>query len=269
MDSLHFLYKTIPGRVLLKLLASRPLSKICGAYLDSRLSASLIKGFAEKNKINLADYVMDGVDTFNKFFCRHIKEGKRPFDMEPSHMPSPCDGLLSVWPISDDTVLPVKQSHYTLISLLRNQELAAEYKDGICLVFRLCVDNYHRYNYPVSGKKSSNVFIKGILHTVRPIALETFPVFTENCREYTVIDSPEFGKIVQMEVGAMLVGKIVNHDGEAEVRRGNEKGYFVYGGSTIIMLIKKDRLKVRGDLLHNAQAGIESPVKMGEKIGEI
>ena len=184
-------------------------------------------------------------------------------------MPSPCDGLLSVWPISDDTVLPVKQSHYTLISLLRNQELAAEYKDGICLVFRLCVDNYHRYNYPVSGKKSSNVFIKGILHTVRPIALETFPVFTENCREYTVIDSPEFGKIVQMEVGAMLVGKIVNHDGEAEVRRGNEKGYFVYGGSTIIMLIKKDRLTVRGDLLQNSQAGIESPVKMGEKIGEI
>lgn len=267
MDSLNFLYKTIPGRFFLKPLASRPLSKLAGAYLDSQLSACLIKNFAKNNNINLDDYETDGIKTFNQFFRRKIKEGKRPFDMEPSHLCTPCDGLLSVWNISDDTVLPVKQSQYTISSLLRDKELASEYKDGLCLVFRLCVDNYHRYAYADSGKKGPNIFIPGVLHTVRPIALETRPVFVENCREYTTIESPEFGKLVQMEVGAMLVGRIVNLEGEGKAERGKEKGFFEYGGSTIILLVKKDMVKLRQDILDNSQAGIERPVKMGEMIG--
>ena len=125
--------------------------------------------------------------------------------------------------MNKDTVIPVKQSQYTLASLLQNDQLAAEYEDGLCLVFRLCVDNYHRYSYADSGKKSSNVFIKGVLHTVRPIALENRPVFVENCREYTQIESEAFGKIIQMEVGAMLVGRIVNLEGEGFAERGKEK----------------------------------------------
>ena len=267
MDSLNFLYKTIPGRFFLKPLASRPLSKLSGAFLDSPLSAFLIKSFAKNNNINLDDYEIDGIKTFNQFFRRKIKEGKRPFDMEPTHLCAPCDGLLSVWNITEDTVLPVKQSQYTVSSLLRDKELAAEYKDGLCLVFRLCVDNYHRYSYADSGKKGPNIFIPGVLHTVRPIALENRPVFVENCREYTTIESPVFGKLVQMEVGAMLVGRIVNLEGEGNAERGKEKGFFEYGGSTIILLVKKDMVKLNQDILDKSQAGIESPVKMGQTIG--
>ena len=267
MDSLNFLYKTIPGRFFLKPLASRPLSKLSGAFLDSPLSAFLIKSFAKNNNINLDDYETDKIKTFNQFFRRKIKEGKRPFDMEPTHLCAPCDGLLSVWNITEDTVLPVKQSQYTVSSLLRDKELAAEYKDGLCLVFRLCVDNYHRYSYADSGKKGPNIFIPGVLHTVRPIALESRPVFVENCREYTTIESPEFGKLVQMEVGAMLVGRIVNLEGEGNAERGKEKGFFEYGGSTIILLVKKDMVKLNQDILDKSQAGIESPVKMGQTIG--
>ena len=267
MDSLNFLYKTIPGRFFLKPLASRPLSKLSGAFLDSPLSAFLIKSFAKNNNINLDDYEIDGIKTFNQFFRRKIKEGKRPFDMKPTHLCAPCDGLLSVWNITEDTVLPVKQSQYTVSSLLRDKELAAEYKDGLCLVFRLCVDNYHRYSYADSGKKGPNIFIPGVLHTVRPIALESRPVFVENCREYTTIESPVFGKLVQMEVGAMLVGRIVNLEGEGNAERGKEKGFFEYGGSTIILLVKKDMVKLNQDILDKSQAGIESPVKMGQTIG--
>ena len=267
MDSLKFLYKTILGRQVLKLLACRGVSKIVGRYLDSKLSFNLVKNFAKKNNIDLDDYQMEGVDTFNKFFCRKIKEGKRPFDMDSSHLPSPSDGLLSVWQIKSDTVIPIKQSHYTVRSLLKDEKLASEYDDGLCLVFRLCVDNYHRYAYPLSGKKSRNFFIPGVLHTVRPIALEVLPVFTENCREFTVIESAEFGKVVQMEVGAMLVGKIVNNEQECFAERGKEKGYFVYGGSTIILLIKKDVVKIRPDILDNSANYIETQVKMGEMIG--
>lgn len=268
MDSLTFLYKTIPGRFFLKLLTTRSLSKLCGAFLDSRLSSFLIKGFVKKNEINLEDYQLEGIKSFNQFFRRKIKEGKRPFDMEASHLCAPCDGLLSVWKINKDTVLPVKQSQYTLKALLQNQELAEEFMDGLCLVFRLCVDNYHRYAYAESGKKGPNIFIPGILHTVRPIALEASPVFTENCREYTIIESPLFGKLIQMEVGAMLVGRIVNHEGEGRAVRGKEKGFFEYGGSTVILLIKKDMAKINEEIIQNSLEGIESPVKMGQMIGE-
>ena len=187
--------------------------------------------------------------------------------MEASNLCAPCDGLLSVWNISEDTVIPVKQSQYTVSSLLKDKELAAEYDGGLCLVFRLCVDNYHRYSYADSGKKGPNIFIPGVLHTVRPIALESRPVFVENCREYTVIESSTFGKLVQMEVGAMLVGRIVNLEGQGMAERGKEKGFFEYGGSTIILLVKKGLVKINQDILDNSQKGIESPVKMGQVIG--
>ena len=270
MDGLTFLYKTLLGRCLLKLLACRAVSKLCGAFLDSRASSCLIKGFVKKNNIDLTDFELEGIKTFNQFFRRRIKEGKRPFDMNPDHLCSPCDGLLSVHPVNDEgTVIPVKQSAYTIASLLNDKELAGRYSGGYCLVFRLCVDNYHRYAYAVSGTKGPNIFIPGILHTVRPIALETFPVFAQNCREYTAIESSEFGKVVQMEVGAMLVGRIVNLEQEGKAERGMEKGYFEYGGSTVILLIEKNKLKISPKILDNSQNSIETPVRMGECIGHI
>ena len=267
MDSLTFLYKTVCGRLFLKLLSTRAVSKLSGVFLDSRLSSFLINSFARKNNIVLDDYELEGIKSFNEFFRRKIKAGKRVFDTEPEHLCAPCDGLLSVWNIQKDTVIPVKQSAYTVERLLRDSQLASEYEDGLCLVFRLCVNHYHRYAYVDSGKKGANIFIPGVLHTVRPIALETLPVFTENCREYTVIENPVFGKLIQMEVGAMLVGRIVNLEGEGTAVRGKEKGFFEYGGSTIIVLLKKDSAKIKDEILSNSIAGIETPVKMGEQIG--
>lgn len=267
MDALNFLYHTIPGRVILKGLTRPGVSKLCGRFLDSDLSHFLIRPFAEKNEIRIADYEMDGVISFNDFFSRKIKAGFRPIDTDEKHLIAPCDGLLSVWKIRDDTIFPIKQSRYTVGSLLRNQKLAEHYRDGYCLVFRLCVNHYHRYCYVDSGKKSRNVFLPGILHTVRPVALAQYPVFTENSREYTLIRTPEFGLVVQMEVGAMLVGRIVNHEQEAYAVRGEEKGMFQYGGSTIIVLVGKDQVKMREDLLKKAQLGIETAVQMGETIG--
>lgn len=267
MDSLGFLYKTVCGRIVLKILASRAVSKACGAFLDSSLSHFLIKPFVKKNNINLDDYQTDGIKTFNQFFRRKIKPGRRAFDADPRNLCAPCDGLLSVWKIQDGAVIPVKQSSYTVASLLQDDALAAEFNGGLCLVFRLCVDNYHRYCYAESGTKSANIFIPGALHTVRPIALESRPVFAQNCREYTIIQSQVFGKLVQMEVGAMLVGRIVNHQGAGVAERGKEKGFFEYGGSTIILLLKKDAVQIKKEFLQNSLCGTESPVTMGSVIG--
>ncbi len=264
--TLNFLYRNAFGRFFLKALTARWISKLCGCFMDSRFSKPLISSFVKKNNIDLSEFESDNFTCFNDCFCRKIKEGKRPIDCDETSFISPCDGLLSAYRITDDTVIPVKQSKYTISSLLQNDELAEMFRDGTCLVFRLCVNHYHRYCYPANGIKGENVFLKGKLHTVRPIALETFSVFTENCREYTVIDSEHFGSFVQMEVGAMLVGKIKNHHGKGSVSRGDEKGMFLYGGSTIVLLFEKDKISIRDEFFTATEKGEETSVLMGEKL---
>ncbi len=265
--SLRFLYNTALGRLVLKLLTGRALSKLCGNFLDSSLSKPFIKSFVKKNNINLADYYSDNFSCFNDCFCRKIREELRPIDMAPNHFIAPCDGLLSAYNITDDTVLPIKQSEYTISSLLGENSAAEKFKDGICLVFRLCVDHYHRYCYLDSGSKGENRFISGRLHTVRPIALMRYGVFVENCREYTLLSTENFGTVAQIEVGAMLVGKIKNNHGAGNFTRGEEKGMFLYGGSTIVVLLEKDAVKIDEKYFAATQNNEETPVKMGECIG--
>ena len=265
--ALRFLYGTVMGRLVLKLLCMRWISRLCGRFLDSGLSRPLIRPFVRRHGIDLREYTDEEFQSFNGFFSRRIKEDRRPVATEPSALIAPCDGLLSVYRVSGDTVIPVKQSAYTVSSLLGGGSASERYQNGICLVFRLCVDHYHRYCYIDSGVKGQNVFLPGKLHTVRPIALEKLPVFTQNCREYTVIKTENFGDIVQMEVGAMLVGKIKNHHGPGSVRRGEEKGMFLYGGSTVIVLLEEGRAYLPEELYQATANRIETPVKMGQRIG--
>lgn len=264
---LNFLYHSTAGRFVLKILSSRTVSKVVGGFLDSPFSKGLIKPFIKHHGISLEDCESVSFRCFNDFFCRKLRRDRRPVDKTPGALIAPCDGLLSAYPIERDRVIPVKQSAYTLKSLLGGDELYKEFQGGVCLVFRLCVNHYHRYCYVDNGRKGENIFIPGRLHTVRPIALEALPVFAENCREYTVIDTENFGRIVQMEVGAMLVGKIRNYHEKQKVHRGQEKGRFLYGGSTIILLLKKGAVRLQDSLFQATAAGLEVPVKLGEKIG--
>ncbi len=265
---LRFLYHTFLGRIFLKLLCGRGFSKFCGWFLNRGASRIFVKRFIYKNEIDLALFEGAPYRNFNDCFSRKIKAECRPIDFAPDHLIAPCDGLLSVYPIKEDTVMPIKQSHYTVNSLLQNEELAKQYQDGICLVFRLCVNHYHRYAYLDDATKGENVFLKGKLHTVRPIALEKYPVFAQNCREYTVMQTENFGAVTQIEIGAMLVGKIKNLHGKAEVKRGQEKGMFLYGGSSIAVLLQKGVCEIDSQILENTQNGEETPVQMGQKIGQ-
>ena len=266
-SSLRFMYNTVPGRMILKLMACRGISKLAGRFMDSALSKCLIPAFIRKNGINMEDYEARDYSCFNEFFCRRIKNGKRPIASEAGELIAPCDGLLSAYRISEDAVLPIKQSTYTINELLGGDSVAEGFKDGICLVFRLCVDNYHRYCYLDDGTKEKNVFIPGELHTVRPIALAALPVFVRNCRVYTVMHTAHFGNVAQIEVGAMLVGKIVNNMEEGSFKRGEEKGRFEYGGSTVVVLLEKDRARIPERLFQNTEKGIETRVRMGQVIG--
>ncbi len=264
---LKFLYHNFFGRLILRVLISRPISILCGKFMDSSLSRFLIKSFVEKNNIDLRDFESDNFKCFNDCFVRKIKDGLRPITAPDTSLISPSDGLLSAYPITGDEIIPIKQSVYSVSEMLENKELAEKFIGGTCIVLRLCVNHYHRYSYPVTGSKGENIFIPGKLHTVRPIALASLPVFTRNCREYTVMESATLGKIVQMEVGAMLVGKIKNHRGVGKVVRGEEKGMFLYGGSTVVLLVEKN-IEVPQIFFENTRNGLETPIKMNEEIGK-
>ena len=265
---LKFLYHTAAGRSILKVLTNPGVSRICGRFLDSKLSCILIPYFIRKNKIDMSLYQEEVYYSFNDCFSRQICPQYRPVDMKEDDLIAPCDGLLSAYQIRRELVVPVKESRYSTFDLLRDRELAEEFEDGICLVFRLCVNHYHRYCYPDSGTKSDNVFLPGILHTVRPIALRCVPVFTENSREYTVLQTEHFGKMIQMEVGAIMVGTIHNYHGAGPIEKGKEKGKFLYGGSTIILLLQKDAVHISDKVFRATENGREIPVFMGQKIGK-
>ena len=264
---LTYLYRTVPGRAMLKFLSSRMISDACGRFMDSSLSLSLIEGFADKNGIDMSEYEDEFYTCFNSFFTRRIRPELRPVDHDPSSFIAPCDGLLSAYHIHSGFVVPIKQSEYNIYDLVRDHRVADMYENGVCLVFRLCVNNYHRYCYPDNGIKSMNRHIDGELHTVRPVALRSLPVFTRNSREYCLIKTENFGTVMMMEVGAMLVGRICNHDDECRVKKGREMGYFEYGGSTVVLFIKDKKVSFPEELFDATDNGMETPVLMGECIG--
>ncbi|MGN1126077.1 MAG: phosphatidylserine decarboxylase [Ruminococcus sp.] len=266
-STLKFLYENPFGRIILKVITLPFVSSVVGKYMSSSLSKGRIKKFISANGINMEEYEDRDFASFNDFFTRKIKEGRRPLPQDKEVIFSPCDGKLSGYKIDKDTVLPVKGSHYTVSQLLNNNELAEKYSDGYCLVFRLSVDDYHRYSYIDSGIKEENVKIKGRLHTVQPIALEKSPVFIQNSREYTVMHTENFGDVVQVEVGALMVGKIKNHQGKGRMIRGEEKGMFLFGGSTIILLLSSREVQVDELFFENTKNHLETIIKLGEPLG--
>ena len=264
---LSFLYTNIFGRMLLKPLIQPQVSKLAGRYLSSAHSKWLISKFIERNEINMDIYEECDYSSFNDFFTRKIKPDCRPVPEDLDVLISPCDCLATVYPIQENTTFSIKNTEYTLRSLLRSPRLAKRFRGGYAYVLRLTVEDYHRYLYSVSGKQSKNYHIDGTFHTVNPIANDYLPIYKENTREYTVIRSKEFGDVLQMEVGALLVGKISNHKQSTVVTRGEEKGFFEYGGSTIVVLTQKGRVTPRSDLLTNSKNGYETKILQAHPLG--
>lgn len=264
--ALRFLYHTAPGRGVLRLLTRPGLSRLCGRFLDSRLSRRLIGGFVKKHHIAMEDYEPCAYGSFNDFFTRRIRPERRPIDPRPEALIAPCDGRLSVYAITPEAEFSIKGSRYTVGALLGGAPEAAGFDAGACLVFRLCVDDYHRYCYFDDGEKGENHFLPGRLHTVRPIALERYPVFMQNCREYTLLHTRHFGLAAQIEVGALMVGRIKNLQGSGAFLRGQEKGMFLYGGSTVVVLLQKDTVQISPELWQATAEGRETRVRMGQCI---
>ena len=257
-----FLYNNFFGRLILKILTNPIISKIGGLFLNSSFSCFLINKTIKKNNIDITRYENKKYRSYNDFFTRKIKKIK----INDGFI-SPCDAKLSVYKIDKNSTFDIKNSQYSIEDLI-NSKLDKSYVGGYALIFRLEVTDYHRYIYIDSGRKSKNKYIKGILHTVRPIVLKYANIYKRNSREYTILDTDNFGKIIEVEVGALLVGKINNHHGEYAFKKGEEKGNFEFGGSTIVLLVEKNKVVIDKRIIKNTKNNIETIVKIGDKIGE-
>lgn len=264
---LEWMYGTGCGRMLVRLMIQPWVSHMAGWMMDSPVSALAVKSFIRKNHIKMEDFEQRRFRSFNDFFTRHLREGARTVDLDPSHLVSPCDCKLSAYEIGEDSRFTIKGTEYTLGSLLRDEALAASFLGGTLLVFRLTVGDYHRYGYGDTGYVGKNVLIPGVYHTVNPAAAQRFPIYKENTRQYSLLESPVFGRLLQMEVGAAMVGRIVNTPGEKQVQRCQEKGFFAFGGSTIVLCLQKGAAVIDRDILENTKQDIETVVQFGQRIG--
>ena len=258
-----FLYQNAFGRCLLKFLYLPLVSKIGGVFMNSSLSKGMIKNFIIKNNIDMNDYNEEEYKCFNDFFTRKIKEGRRKIDKDISNLISPADSKLSVYKITDKNSFRIKKSIYSLNDLFGEE--VKGFQDGYALVFRLGVSDYHHYIFIDDGNLTGEKIIKGRLHTVRPIAVENKKVFIQNSREVSLLHTKNFGDIYMCEVGALMVGKIINEKTSGKFKRGEEKGYFKFGGSTIILLV--NNVNIDEEIINNSNENIETIVKMGEVIG--
>ncbi len=263
--AVRFLYGTRPGRLLLKLILGSHVDKIAVWYLRSPLSRPIIGGFARRNGIPLTPEQKKNFGSYQEFFLR--RRPPLPVDQTPEILVSPCDGWLSAFPIREDSSFVIKGAPYRLEDLIADKRLARQFQGGDCLIFRLCPSDYHHYSYIDDGFQGKNHFIPGALHSVQPLACQTYPVYTLNRRCWSLLESDHFGPVIQAEIGALIVGGIVNDHENAQVSRGMEKGRFDLAGSTIVLLFQKDRVQLLPEIAQLLKTQEEYRAVQGTAVG--
>ena len=263
---LSILYNTKCGRIALRGFINPRASDLMGRFMNTQASSKLVGGFVKKTGIDMSLYEKKKYKSYNEFFTRKLSSPPE-FSSVPSAFCSPCEGFVTAFKIHDNSIFEIKETNYSIADLLFSKTLAESYKGGTCVIFRLAVHNYHRYSFFDSGYSIRSRTVNGCLHTVQPIAFEHFDVYKHNTREYTVMETDNFGTVIQIEVGAMFVGKIVNYPITSRFSRGDEKGYFEFGGSTVILLFKPGAVAIDKSIAEKSVHGIETPVLLGQRIG--
>lgn len=274
--AVKWMYESASGKLLSRILVKAPLSIAYGQVQNMFLSKGKIAPFIKNFDINMDEYLpQDGMDiedpytTFNNFFIRKFKDGKRNF-VEGSQFPAPAEArYFGYESINSNEVVPVKGDFLSPEALISNPKWNDTFKEGPLLLARLCPVDYHRFHYPDNGKIIERFRVAGALHSVNPLALKAKPdVLVTNERQVTILETENFGKVAYIEVGAMCVGKIVHSAKGEEFSRGDEKGYFLFGGSTVIVVGEKGKWKPSQDLITNTKNGNEVYLKLGNSAGE-
>lgn len=261
-------YSTALGRFLFKVLQKLGLLKLASWFLCTKASRQLIPGYIRKYDIDMKPFEGQAYASFAEFFSR--KRDSTYYVIDPYVLISPCDGLLSVYPVTENLTIPMKGSVYALSDLVPDPKIAELFQNGLCLVFRLEASDYHHFCCFDDGLLVETKHIPGQLHSVQPIAHHHAPVFRLNRRWWSILETVHFGTVVQVEVGAMLVGGVSFSIENGWVNRGEGLGCFELAGSTIILLLSSD---VRSKLVLNTtitpaiDGKTEMRVHMGSAIG--
>lgn len=271
---LRFLYNNTLGRVIRSGLTKKWVSSAAGLYCDRSISRIHIKPFVQAHKIsvNEAQKDLNQFTTFNDFFIRTLKPEARPIDSHPYSVISPADGHVMIFEHITHTMhFPVKETVFNLEKFLNSKELAAAYKGGTIMIFRLAPWDYHRFHFPLACVPSAPTIINGRYESVNPLVYLTgVQPLTENERHVSVLKNTLCGDIIMVSVGALCVGKIIEtYMPEQLYQKGDEAGYFCFGGSTMVLIFEPGAITVRHDILTRSHAAQETPIKMGMTIGSI
>jgi phosphatidylserine decarboxylase len=271
---LNWTYSSPMGMSLLEaFIKKKAFSKLYGWYLDRALSTRKIDKFINEFNLNETDFEerKETFKSFNDFFYRKLKPSVRPVNMNKNAVASLGDGRLFAYENIDlDKLVQVKGFTYSLRELIKNNKVSDKYSGGTCLILRLCPTDYHRFHFIDSGVCDETTKIEGAYYSVNPVALKKVEnLFCQNKREWSVFHSDNFGDVLYVEVGATCVGSIIQtYEPGRKVNKGDEKGYFKFGGSTVILFFEPDKIKIDNDIIEQTNLGYETYVLMGEKIGE-
>ncbi len=263
------LYGSALGMQLARVLSKPWISQIYGKYQASSRSKKAIPQFIETFQIPMQEFENEDFKSFNDFFIRKFKTGQRSYPSIDNQMGAPAEGRYFAFEsVTDSTPLPIKGVTLNVSSLLGSKEDTKVFHGGPGFIARLCPVDYHRFHFPDSGKILRQERLRGPLHSVNPIALKAKgDILFTNERFLSILETENFGKIAYLEVGALCVGRIVqSHASTGAFKRGEEKGYFLFGASTVIMVGEPGRWKLDLDLIERTKQGVETLVRLGDKI---
>ena len=245
---------------------------IYGFYKNSKFSIKQINKDIQDYAIQLDDYIVEDFKSYSDFFLRQFKPGKRKFRREKNVMGAFAEGrYLGFNKIEPDHRFPVKGQFLNSITLLEDEKLGKEFAGGPILICRLCPIDYHHFHYPDNGKLVKRYRVGGQFHSVNVLALKNKgDIFCVNEREVSILETDNFGKLAYIEVGAMCVGKIVQENPKKKTfKKGELKGHFEFGASTVIILGQKNRWTVSRDILKHSNVNRESFIKLGDEVAVV
>jgi len=253
---------------ILPILAHFPFfSNAYGFFQKTAFSRSKIIPFIKAYEIDSSEFQTQNFSSFNDFFIRKLKPSCRPIDANPDRIVMPADGRYLVYPKFDRFF--VKGQEFSLDTFLQDSTLEKRYEQGSMVIARLCPVDYHRFHFPCDGKPSAHRLINGPLYSVNPIALKKrIAILSQNKRMITEIETEHFGKIAYVEIGATSVGTIRQTFPPGQsVRKGQEKGYFEFGGSCLVLLFEPNKIEFDADVVSNTCKGFETLCLMGSSLG--
>jgi phosphatidylserine decarboxylase len=271
---LRWAYETPVGRLSTRLMFKRVWFSVWyGWRMDKNKSKKRVVPFIQRYGVDAGEFLEspESYRTFNDFFYRRLKGSVRPIDLQAGVVVFPADGRhLGFQDLSRTAQVFVKGQSFDLLSLFGGDtDLAHRYREGSLVLSRLCPTDYHRFHFPAEGVPGVAHKIRGKLYSVNPIALrQNLSIFWSNRRQYTKIQTAHLGLVTMMEVGATCVGHIVQtYKPGAPCTRGQEKGYFKFGGSAVLLFFEKGAVQLSADLLEQTARGYELYARMGDALG--